>query len=190
MNLHLLPRHGDSVARVRATTVPLPDAVLDLHSHLDVQHVIRARLVGRDLPFNGFGFFSWNDEEQYFVQMSRMIDYGNDGVERILLKTSRGKDLNEAIDLVVGYWGCGEVETPHIESVQEFRLDSTLKVSMTVEFVRSPNHTFYRNHHDMNVDLVLVMGFVLDGSVMTIESADARLLDFWYWINRRIPRHV
>lgn len=175
---------------MRATTVPLPDAVLDLHSHLDVQHVIRARLVGRDLPFNGFGFFSWNDEEQYFVQMSRMIDYGNDGVERILLKTSRGKDLNEAIDLVVGYWGCGEVETPHIESVQEFRLDSTLKVSMTVEFVRSPNHTFYRNHHDMNVDLVLVMGFVLDGSVMTIESADARLLDFWYWINRRIPRHV
>ena len=186
---HGYPPHG-TVHKMRAIEITLPEAIVDLHSRFRVDHVIRAQLVGLGLPFNGFGFFSWNDEEQFFVQLSRMIDYGNDGVRRILRKTENGKDLDEAIDMVVGYWGCGEVEVPHIESVRECRLDSLSSVSMTARFVRGANATFYRNHHDLEVDLVFVMGLLLDNKEVTIESADARLLDFWYWVNRLLPRRV
>ena len=182
--------HGSTVATMRETQIVVPSEVVDLHSHLDVTMVIRARLDGLDLPNNGFGFFSWNEENSFFTQLSRMIDYGGYGVHKIVRKVQNGTDVDKAIDLVAGYWGCGETEVPHIESVIHMTPDLPCWPRMGIEFARSPNSTFYKDSHNVDVDAILVVDVDINGKKATLESADGRFLDFWDWHRRRLPRHV
>ena len=175
---------------MRAVELDLPTAVLDLHAELHVDHVIRARLSGLELPYDGFGFFSWNEEDSYFTQLSRMIDYGGYGVSKIIRKVRNGTDVDKAIDLVAGYWGCGETEIPHIESVIHMTPNLTHYSRMGIEFARSPNSSLYKDAHNTAVDAILVLDLHIDEKPVELQSADARFLDFWDWHRRRLPRRV
>jgi hypothetical protein len=175
---------------MRALELELPRDVLDLHVELRVDHVIRARLTRLKLPYDGFGFFSWNGDNSYFTQLSRMIDYGGYGVNKIIRKVRNGTDVDKAIDHVAGYWGCGETEIPHIESVIPMTPNLTHYRRMGIEFTRSPNSSLYKDAHDTAIDAILILDFHINEEPVELQSADARFLNFWDQHRRLLPRRV
>jgi len=164
-----------------------PAEIEQIHSAVAVENTFRARLFGF---FNqeGFGsdfypsigFASTNGSSFVWSRLSTMIDYGSYGTQKIQRKVENGWDIDDAIEAVSTYWGCGEVEIPHIRSINYFPYASIKNVSLAVHSsINREEFLFYRDNHKIEIFAYGVLSFSLFGKQCELKSADIKIFELW-----------
>ena len=164
-----------------------PAEIEQIHSAVAVENTFRARLFGF---FNqeGFGsdfypsigFASTNGSSFVWTRLSTMIDYGSYGTQKIQRKVENGWDIDDAIEAVSTYWGCGEVEIPHIRSINYFPYASMKNVSLAVySSINRDEFLFYRDNHKIEIFEYGVLSFSLFGKQCELKSADNKIFELW-----------
>ena len=167
--------------------IKYPAEIEQIHSVVAVENIFRAKLFGFfnegdfGQPFGpSVGFAATNGSSFVWTRLSVMIDYGAYGTQKIRRKVESGCDVDEAIKSVSTYWGCGEVEIPHIRSINYFPYASIKNVSLAVHSsIDQEEFLFYRDNHKIEIFEYGVLDFSIFGKQCKLVSADNKIFDLW-----------
>jgi hypothetical protein len=167
--------------------ITYPAEIEQIHTAVAVENIFRAKLFGFfnegevGWPFGpSIGFASTNGSSFVWTRLSTMIDYGSYGTQKIQRKIKGGCDVDMAIESVSTYWGSGEVEIPHIRSINYFPYASIKNVSLAVHSsINREEFLFYRDNHKIEIFEYGVLSFSLFGKQCELKSADNKIFQLW-----------
>jgi hypothetical protein len=167
--------------------IKYPAEIEQIHSAVAVENIFRAKLFGffNEGDFGrhfgpSIGFASTNGSSFVWTRLSTMIDYGSYGTQKIQRKIKSGCDVDMAIESVSTYWGCGEVEIPHIRSINYFPYAPMKNVSLAVHSnIDQEEFIFYRNNHKIEIFKYGVLSFSIFDKQCKLISADTKIFDLW-----------